>query len=69
MKYSSDIIYSRFSGPSKVITYDFEIWFTDGEYSLFCADKPEDRKVQYIKNILEENRCKKNGKIPEKNKK
>ena len=64
MKYSSGIVHLGY-GPSKVITYNFEIYFNDGEYSVFCVKRDNDRKVSYIKSILEEKRCKKNGKVKE----
>ena len=62
MKYDSGIIHYRF-GPKKVITYDFEIYFSDKQCSEFGVKKHDDRKVVCIKKILENNRCKKNGKI------
>lgn len=64
MNYHSGIVHLGL-GPKKVITYNFEIYFNDGEYSLFCAKKENNRKVSYIKSILEEKRCKRNGKVKE----
>lgn len=64
MKYNSGILHTRF-GPKKVITYDFEIYFSDNHYSEFGVNKHNDRKITCIKKILEDNRCKKNKKIDE----
>ena len=63
MNYSSGIIHIRYVGPKKVITYDFEIYFNDKMYSEFSVNKHNNKKITYIKKLLEENHCKKNGKI------
>lgn len=63
MNYSSGIIHTRYVGPKKVITYDFEIYFNDKMYSEFSVNKHNNKKITYIKKLLEENHCKKNGKI------
>ena len=64
MKYESGITLTRF-GHEKVITYVFEIYFSDKHYSEFHVKKHNDRKITYIKKVLEDNRCKKNKKIDE----
>ena len=64
MKYESGITLTRF-GHKKVITYMFEIYFFDKHYSEFHVNKHNDRKITYIKKILEDNRCKKNKRIDE----
>ena len=63
MNYSSGIIHTRYVGPKKVITYDFEIYFNDKMYSEFSVNKHNNKKITYIKKLLEENHCKKNEKI------
>lgn len=63
MNYSSGIVHSRYSGPKKVITYDFEIYFDDNKHSEFNVNSHDNKKIIYIKSLLEEKRCKKNGKI------
>ena len=62
MKYNSEILHTRF-GQKKVIVYNFEIYFSDKQCSDFGVNKHNDRKITCIKNILEDNRCKKNEKI------
>ena len=62
MKYESGITLTRF-GHEKVVTYVFEIYFSDNRYSEFHVKKHNDRKITCIKKILEENRCKQNGKV------
>ena len=62
MKYESGTFHTRF-GPKKSIVYNFEIYFFDKKSSEFAVNKHNDRKVTFIKNILEEKRCRVNGKI------
>ena len=64
MKYESGRTFGRFS-HEKVITYMFEIYFSDKHYSEFHVKKQNDKKITYIKKILEDNRCKKNKKVDE----
>ena len=62
MNYDSGIVHTGF-GPTKVITYNFEIYFSDKQCSEFGVKKHNNRKITYIKKILEDNRCKKSGKV------
>ena len=64
MKYESGITLGRF-GQQKVITYMCEIYFSDKHYSEFHVNKSNDKKVTYIKKVLQDNRCMKNKKINE----
>ena len=64
MKYESGIVHTRL-GQRKVITYVFEIYFSDYHYSEFGVDKHNDRRITCIKKILENHRCSQNKRIDE----
>lgn len=62
MKKVSGVKYGR-GGPRKVITFDVEIYFSDDTLAEFSTRDEYDSKISYIKNLLEEHRCHRNGRI------
>ncbi|MBQ8696484.1 MAG: hypothetical protein IJ519_02085 [Clostridia bacterium] len=62
MKKDSGVIYRR-GGPRKVITFDVEIYFSDDTLAEFSTKDEHDSKILYIKNLLEEHHCHRNGRI------
>jgi len=62
MKKDSGVIYRR-GGPRKVITFDVEIYFSDDTLAEFSTKDEYDSKIPYIKNLLEEHHCHRNGRI------
>ena len=56
MKKSSGYVRMR-----KVFTYDVEIFFNDNKTVFLCFGNESDKKVSYIKKILQDNHCKSNG--------
>ena len=62
MKKSSGPVAGRF-GPRTVVTFDVEIYFSDNQYASFSTKDQNNRKVTYIKQLLEEHHCHRNGRI------
>ena len=62
MKKSSDLVTTRF-GQHTVVTFDVEIYFNDNQYASFSTKDQSNRKVAYIKQLLEEHHCHRNGRI------
>lgn len=58
MKKTSGKILGKF-GQKTVYTFDVEIRFNDGKYVSFCTKDGTERKIQYIKGLLKEHKCKK----------
>lgn len=58
MKKTSGKILNR-SGQKTVYTYDVEISFNDGKCVSFSTKDGTERKIQYIKDLLKEHKCKK----------
>ena len=65
MKKSSGIVAGRF-GQRKAVTFDVEIYFNDNQYSSFSTRDQNNIKVAHIKQLLEEHKCHKNGRIKKK---
>ena len=62
MKKSSGLVTTRF-GQHTVVTFDVEIYFNDNQYASFSTKDQSNRKVAYIKQLLEEHHCHRNGRI------
>ena len=62
MKKSSGPVAGRF-GPRTVVTFDVEIYFSNNQYASFSTKDQNNRKVAYIKQLLEEHHCHRNGRI------
>ena len=58
MKKTSGKILTR-SGQKTVYTFDVEISFIDGKCVSFSTKDSTQRKIQHIKSLLEEHKCKK----------
>ena len=58
MKKTYGKLLGRF-GQKDVCTFDVEIRFNDGKYVSFCTKDGTERKIQYIKGLLKEHKCKK----------
>lgn len=56
------VVHGRW-GSKKVITFDVEIYFCDDTLADFSTKDENDSKISYIKNLLEEHRCHRNGRI------
>ena len=65
MKKSSGRVVRRF-GQSNVVTFDVEIYFSNNQYASFSTKDQNGRKVAYIKQLLEEHHCHRNGRIKHK---
>jgi hypothetical protein len=65
MKKSSGRVVRRF-GQSTVVTFDVEIYFSNNQYASFSTKDQNNRKVAYIKQLLEEHHCHRNGRIKHK---
>ncbi len=65
MKKSSGVIRTRL-GKKRVVTFDVEIYFYDGQYAYFSTKQQSDRKVQNIKRLLEDHHCHRDGRIKRK---
>lgn len=58
MKKTSGKILGKF-GQKTVYTFDVEISFKDGKYVSFCTKDGTERRIQHIKSLLKEHKCKK----------
>jgi hypothetical protein len=65
MKKDSGRVVTRF-GQEKVVTFDVEIYFNDNQYVDFSTKDQNNRKITYIKRILEEHHCHRNGRLKHK---
>ena len=62
MKKSSGTTFGRF-GERTAVMFDVEIYFNDNQYASFSTKDQNNRKVTYIKQMLEEHHCHRNGRI------
>ena len=65
MKKTSGIAYNRFGGHT-VQTYAVEIYLNSNKYISFSTSRDSDRKIKYIKQLLQDHHCHRNGRIPKK---
>ena len=62
MKKSSGQVSTRLRKHT-VVTFDVEIYFNDNQFAFFSTKDPDNTKVVYIKLLLEEHNCPRNGRI------
>ena len=62
MKLTAGTVVRRF-GQKVVKTYDVEIYLSDNTHISFSTKHERNRKIEYIKSLLEANRCHRNGRI------
>lgn len=63
MKKDSCVTRRRWGLTKVTITFDVEIHFCDETLASFSTSNENDKKISYIRKILEEHRCRKSGRI------
>ncbi len=53
-------------GPRTIYTYDVEIYLNDYSLISFCTSRESDRKIKYLKQLLQDHHCHRNGRFPKK---
>ena len=65
IKKSAGRVLGRF-GQRTVVTLDVEIYFRDNQYADFSTKDQNNKKIAYIKQLLQDHHCHRNGRIKHK---